>query len=184
MLQIKHLTAPQKMPNFQFSRRANWPWREKILSAPPARTENYCESKQTYFSYSLHKAFHLLEFQAKLFFTRNRVGGFYWDSLLIIQIYCTESVSLSVLFATMYGKQTCYVYFLSECTPSSSFYVVFENSDYSKTHSLFRSGFSCTDCSSKEERVSNCENCTFCMVGSYAAPEGSCIPCPAGTFFF
>ena len=25
---------------------------------PPARPENYCESKQTYFSYSLDKAFH------------------------------------------------------------------------------------------------------------------------------
>ena len=37
MLQIKHLTAPQKMPSFQFSRRANWPWREKILSAPQRR---------------------------------------------------------------------------------------------------------------------------------------------------
>ena len=49
---------------------------------PPARPENYCESKQTYFSYSLHKAFHLPEFQAKLFFTRNRVGGFYRDSPL------------------------------------------------------------------------------------------------------
>ena len=35
MLQIKHLTAPQKMPNFQFLRRANWPWREKTDSAPP-----------------------------------------------------------------------------------------------------------------------------------------------------
>ena len=34
MLQIKRLTAPQKMPNFQFSGRANWPWREKILSVP------------------------------------------------------------------------------------------------------------------------------------------------------
>ena len=34
MLQIKHLTAPQKMPNFQCSGRANWPWREKILSVP------------------------------------------------------------------------------------------------------------------------------------------------------
>ena len=34
MLQIKHLSAPRKMPNFQFSGRANWPWREKILSAP------------------------------------------------------------------------------------------------------------------------------------------------------
>ena len=51
---------------------------------PPARPENYCESKQTYFSYSLDKAFHSPEFQAKLFFTRNWVGGFYWDSLLNI----------------------------------------------------------------------------------------------------
>ena len=110
MLEIKHLTAPQKMP-IQFSRLANWPWRE-WYSAPPARTENYCESKQTYFSYSLDKAFHSPEFQAKLFFTRNRVGGFYWDSLLIVQIYWTESVSPSVLFATMYEKQTCYVYSL------------------------------------------------------------------------
>ena len=48
---------------------------------PPARPENYCESKQTYFSYILDKAFHLPEFQAKLFFTRYWVGGFYWDSL-------------------------------------------------------------------------------------------------------
>ena len=35
---------------------------------PPARPENYCESKQTYFSCSLDKAFHSPEFQAKLFF--------------------------------------------------------------------------------------------------------------------
>ena len=49
---------------------------------PPARPENYCESKQTYFSYSLDKAFHSPEFEAKLFFSRNWVGGFYWDSLL------------------------------------------------------------------------------------------------------
>ena len=34
MLQIKHFTVPQKMPNFQFSRRTNWLWRDKILSAP------------------------------------------------------------------------------------------------------------------------------------------------------
>ena len=53
---------------------------------PPARPENYCESKQTYFSYSLDKAFHSPEFQAKLFFTRNWVGGFYWDSLLKAKI--------------------------------------------------------------------------------------------------
>ena len=34
MVQIKHFRAPQKMPNFQFSRRTNWPWRDKILSVP------------------------------------------------------------------------------------------------------------------------------------------------------
>ena len=34
MVQIKHFKAPQKMPHFQFSRRANWQWRDKILGAP------------------------------------------------------------------------------------------------------------------------------------------------------
>ena len=34
MAQIKHFTAPQKMSNFQFSRRAKWPWRDKILGVP------------------------------------------------------------------------------------------------------------------------------------------------------
>ena len=62
MVQIKHFRAPQKLPNFQFSRRANWQSRDKILGAPTARPENYCESKQTYFSYSVDKAFHLPEF--------------------------------------------------------------------------------------------------------------------------
>ena len=33
MEQIKHFTAAEKMPNFQFSRRANWSWRDKILDA-------------------------------------------------------------------------------------------------------------------------------------------------------
>ena len=33
----------------------------------PASHEDYCESQQTYFSYSLDKAFHLLEFQANYF---------------------------------------------------------------------------------------------------------------------
>ena len=49
---------------------------------PPAWPEDYYESKQSYFSYRLDKAFHSPEFQAKLFITRNWVGGFYWDSLL------------------------------------------------------------------------------------------------------
>ena len=59
--------------------------RDKILSAPPARQENYCESNQTYFGCSFDKAFHLPdEFQAKLFFTRNWVGGFYWDCAFLL----------------------------------------------------------------------------------------------------
>ena len=33
MVQIKHFTALQKMPNFQYSRRANWLWQGKILSS-------------------------------------------------------------------------------------------------------------------------------------------------------
>ena len=44
--------------------------------------------KQNYFSYSLDKAFHSPEFQAKLFFTQNWVGSFYWDSLLILIYIC------------------------------------------------------------------------------------------------
>ena len=77
MLQIKHLTATQK--NFQ-------PCKLAVAGGntqrPPARTENYCESKQTYFNYSLDRSFDLPEFQVKLFFTRNWLGGFYWDNLL------------------------------------------------------------------------------------------------------
>ena len=73
------------MPNFQFSRRANWPCRENILSAPQRGQKIIVNQiKQTCFSLGLDKAFHLPEFQAKLFFTRNWAGGFYWDSLLII----------------------------------------------------------------------------------------------------
>ena len=34
MVQIKYFTAPQKMPNFPFSRCADWPWRDETLSAP------------------------------------------------------------------------------------------------------------------------------------------------------
>ena len=43
---------------------------------PPARPENYCESKQIYFSYSLDEAFHSPEFQAKLFFHPKLRGRF------------------------------------------------------------------------------------------------------------
>ena len=33
-MKMKHFTTLQKMPKFQFSRRTNWPWRDKMLSFP------------------------------------------------------------------------------------------------------------------------------------------------------
>ena len=71
MVQIKHFTAPQKMPNFQFSRRAKWPWRDKMLGAPQRGQKIIVNPKQSYFSYSLDKAFDLrvsgkIIFHAKL----------------------------------------------------------------------------------------------------------------------
>ena len=75
MVQIKHFTAPQKMPNFQFSRCENG-LEGQNTRHPPARPENYYGSKQTYFSYSLDKAFHSPEFQAKKCFHAKLSGWF------------------------------------------------------------------------------------------------------------
>ena len=69
-----------------------------------ARPENNFESKQTYFSYSPNKDFHPPEFQAKLFFTRNWVGGFYWDCLLNLRIFNGRIVG------DLEGKKTCFHY--------------------------------------------------------------------------
>ena len=71
MVQLKRFTEPQKMPHFQFLRRPKCAVAGQNTRCPAAPQENYCESNQTYFSYSLDKAFHSPEFQAKLFFTRN-----------------------------------------------------------------------------------------------------------------
>ena len=51
---------------------------------PSARPENYCETKQIYFSYSLDEAFHSPEFHAKLFFMRNWVAVFTETASVII----------------------------------------------------------------------------------------------------
>ena len=59
MVQIKHFTAPQKCQIFSFQDVQNARGGTKYSTrSPPARPENYCESKQTYFSYSLDKVFH------------------------------------------------------------------------------------------------------------------------------
>ena len=68
MVQIKDFTAPQKMPNFQFSRRVNRPWRDKILSAPQ-RGKKIIVNQSKPILVIVSKKLSLAEFQAKLFFT-------------------------------------------------------------------------------------------------------------------
>ena len=68
---------------------------------PPAQPESYCESKQTYFSYCLNKAFHLPEFWAKLFFFTKLSGRFLLRQPLNIvlvehMLTCLQGVSLPV----------------------------------------------------------------------------------------
>ena len=77
MVQIKHFTAPQKMLNFSVFKTCKMAMGGQNTRRPQALPGNYCEPKQTYFRYSLDKAFHSPEFQTKLFIRRNRVGGFY-----------------------------------------------------------------------------------------------------------
>ena len=76
MVQIKHFTTPHKIPNFQFSRSAKQPWRDKVLSALQ-RGQKIIVNQSKPILGCLHKAFYLPEFRAKLFFTRNGLGTFY-----------------------------------------------------------------------------------------------------------
>ena len=71
MVQIKHFTALQKNAKFSVFKKCKMAVAGQNARRPQARPENYCKSKQTYFGYSLDKAFHSPEFQAKFFFTRN-----------------------------------------------------------------------------------------------------------------
>ena len=64
------------MPKFQFSRRAKWPWRDKMLGAPQRGQKIIVNPKQSYFSYSLDKAFYSPEFQAKYFYHAKLSGRF------------------------------------------------------------------------------------------------------------
>ena len=72
-------------------------------------------------------------------------------------------------------------FFLSECAPSGSFYVVFNDEEISDRHGLLRSGFKCTRC--KKSIGYKCFNCTFCMAGTHSN-EITCVPCPAGNFIY
>ena len=71
MVQIKHFTAPQKNAKFSIFKTCKLVVAGQNTRRPPARAENYCESKQTYSSYGLDKAFDLrvsgkIIFHAKL----------------------------------------------------------------------------------------------------------------------
>ena len=66
MVQIKQFTAPQKMPNFLFSRRAKWPWRDKILGAPQ-RGQKIIVNQSKPISDSLDKAFTRQSFRQNYF---------------------------------------------------------------------------------------------------------------------
>ena len=85
MVQIKHFTAPQKMPNVQFSRRAKWPWREKILGAPqPSQKIIVNQSKPILVIASISmKPFTRQSFRQN-YFSRELLSGrcLLWDSLL------------------------------------------------------------------------------------------------------
>ena len=91
MVQIKHFTAPLKMPSFRFSRHANWPGRDKILSAPQ-RGQNIikCESKQTYFSYSF-SSLSLARVSVKIIFHAKLSGRFLLRLRLKLQFYAQKS---------------------------------------------------------------------------------------------
>ena len=83
-MRIKYFTATRQMPILCFWRRCDGRWLSQIffwIQTPP---ENHSDSNQICFYSKLGKVFPLAEFQAKLFLTRNWVGGFYRDSLLRI----------------------------------------------------------------------------------------------------
>ena len=80
MVQIKHFTAPQKMPNFQFSRRAKWPWRDKILGAPQRGQKIIVNQSKPILVIVSIKPFTCHSLRQN-YFSRD----FYWDSLLKFQ---------------------------------------------------------------------------------------------------
>ena len=86
MVQIKHFTAPQKMPNFQFSRRAKWPWRDKILGAPQCGQKIIVNQSKPILVIVSMKPFTRQSFKQN-YFSREI------DSLLRC---CSESISIKV----------------------------------------------------------------------------------------
>ena len=71
MVQIKHFTAPQKMPNFQFSRCSKWPWRDKILDAPQCSQKIIMNQSKPNLVIVLIKPFTRQSFRQKNLVTQN-----------------------------------------------------------------------------------------------------------------
>ena len=96
MVQIKHSTELQAIPNFRFSRGAKWPWREKILSEDRKIIEN--QSKPILVIASI-RPFTCQSFRQNHFSREIWVSGFYWDSLLrCIGVALWKRATLSLLF--------------------------------------------------------------------------------------
>ena len=70
MVQIKHFTALQKNAKFSVFKTCKMAVAGQNTRRPPARPENYCESKQTYLSDSLDKAFHLQSSTQNYFYAK------------------------------------------------------------------------------------------------------------------
>ena len=97
-MRIKYFTAHEKCQFYAFRDVAKGADRAEYFMAPKPPPENHFDSNQIRFYSKLGKVFPLAEFQAKLSLTRNWVGGFYRDSLLIISEttkYAGETTSIT-----------------------------------------------------------------------------------------
>ena len=90
--------------------------RAEILLLPAPPPENHFNSNQICFYSKLGKVFALAEFHAKIFLTRNWVGGFYRDSLLNSSflfsslLVCSHSYLHDVSVYTVFHQLLCTFY--------------------------------------------------------------------------
>ena len=84
MWRIKYFTASRKNFKFMLLETARRALTRRNIKWLLTRIENYFKSNQICFYSNLGKVFQLPEFQAKLFFKRNWVGGTWRDSLLSV----------------------------------------------------------------------------------------------------
>ena len=74
------------MSNFQFSRRAKWPWRDKLLGAPQRGQKIIVNQSKPILVIVSIKPFTRQSFRRNYFSREIEWAVFYWDGLLIIYI--------------------------------------------------------------------------------------------------